>query len=57
MRNQFEKKKWNKMLRDKIQRKQNRPRYGKKIVKRMGTIFDIKTKQNQMKKGWNWKNI
>jgi hypothetical protein len=27
----------------------------KKIVKRMGTIFDIKTKQNQMKKGWNWK--
>jgi hypothetical protein len=39
------------MLRDKIQRKQNRPRYGKKIVKRMGTIFDIKTKQNQMKKG------
>jgi len=57
MRNQFEKKKWNKMLRDKIKRKQNRPWYGKKIVKRMSTIFDIKTKQNQMKKEWNWKKI
>jgi hypothetical protein len=49
MRNQFEKKKWNKMLRDKIQRKQNRPRYGKKNSKENGYYiwYKNKTKSNE----------
>ena len=49
MSNQFEKKKWNKMLRDKIQRKQNRPRYGKKNSKENEYYiwYKNKTKSNE----------
>jgi len=45
------KKKWNKMLRDKIERKQIRKEYKKTTIKRMGTIFNIKNKTKSNGKG------
>jgi len=44
-------KKWNKMLRDKIERKQIRKEYKKTTIKRMGTIFNIKNKTKSNGKG------
>jgi hypothetical protein len=41
-------KKINKMLRDKIERKKNKEKDKKTMIKRMCIIFDIKIKQNQM---------
>jgi hypothetical protein len=40
------KKKWNKMLRKKIERKKNQENDKKTTIKKMNTIFDMKTKQS-----------